>query len=154
MRKACSLACLVGMFVTPIANGATARSLEANVTPLLKGSCLVCHSDGTGALNSLNLQRLGFDLADPGTFRLWAKVFDRVERGDMPPAGTPQPDQAILEPALASLQGALVDASLAARAGQRTPLRRLTRLEYAYTVQDLLLIDAELGKELSETLPA
>ncbi len=156
MRKVCStlLAGLIGMVAATLADGATARSFEADVAPLLKGSCLACHSDGTGALNSLNLQRLGFDLADPDTFRLWAKVFDRVERGDMPPAGTPQPDQAILEPALASLQGALVDASLAARAGQRTPLRRLTRLEYAYTLQDLLLIDAELGKELSETLPA
>ena len=36
---------------------------------------------------------------------------------------------------------ALTDANLRARDGQRTPLRRLTRLEYAYTIQDLLGLD-------------
>ena len=33
---------------------------------------------------------------------------------------------------------ALTDANLSARGGQRTPLRRLTRLEYGYTIADLL----------------
>ncbi|MCZ6711746.1 MAG: DUF1592 domain-containing protein, partial [Gammaproteobacteria bacterium] len=131
---------------------ATARSFEADVMPLVQGSCVICHGDQT--VTPLNFQRLGFDLADPATLRQWERVFERVERGEMPPLGLPRPDSAMVETALASLKGALVEASLAARAGQRTPLRRLTRLEYAYTLQDLLLIDEELAMELGQSLPA
>ena len=151
MGKVCS-AVLVYVIGLVAASVAPAQSLEEDVTPLVKSSCLLCHSDLT--VTPLNLQSLGFDLADPETLRAWERVFERVEDGEMPPLGAPRPDRAIVETALGSLKRSLVDASLAARAGQRTPLRRLTRLEYAYTIQDLLLIDEELGKELSQILPA
>ena len=66
----------------------------------------------------------------------------------------PRPDAAVVETALGSLKRALVDANLAARGGQRTPLRRITRLEYAYTISDLLQLDEAVGMELSQVLPA
>ena len=69
------------------------------------------------------------------------------------PRPAPQPDATVAETALGSLKGALVEASLAARGGQRTPLRRMTRLEYGYTVQDLLGLDDALRKDLEEVLP-
>ncbi len=72
----------------------------------------------------------------------------------MPPAAAPQPDAAVIEAALSSLKGALGDANLVARGDQRTPLRRLTRREYAYTLQDLLGIDEAIATELSLTVPA
>ena len=72
----------------------------------------------------------------------------------MPPATAPQPEAALVETALASLKGALVDASLVARGEQRTPLRRLTRLEYGYIIQDLLGADESIAMELAWTLPA
>ena len=52
------------------------------------------------------------------------------------------------------MKHALTDANLAARGDQRTPLRRLTRLEYAYTIQDLLGIDEAIASALGEMLPA
>ncbi len=58
------------------------------------------------------------------------------------------------ETALGSLKRALVDANLAARGEQRTTLRRLTRLEYAYTIQDLLGIDEAIATQLGQSLPA
>ena len=72
----------------------------------------------------------------------------------MPPASAPQPDQALVDTALVSLKTALVGANLTARGGQRTPLRRLTRLEYGYTIQDLLHLDEAVGAELATLLPA
>lgn len=73
----------------------------------------------------------------------------------MPPrTARRRPDPAIVATALGSLKRALIDANLAARGGQRTPLRRLTRLEYEYTIQDLLLIDEALGTALGRMLPA
>jgi len=136
-----------------VASGvASAQSFEADITPLVKTSCLRCHGDRT--VTPLNLARLGFDLTDHETYRAWEKVYQRLSTGEMPPATSPQPDTAAVETALGSLKRALVDANLLARGEQRTPLRRLTRLEYAYTIQDLLGIDEAIATELVQTLPA
>ena len=131
---------------------ASAQSFEADVAPLLQASCLQCHGERT--VTPLNLARLGFDLADHETFRTWERVYERLEKGEMPPAAAPRPEAALVETALGSLKRALVGANLAARGEQRTALRRLTRLEYSYTIQDLLGIDEEIANELSLTLPA
>ena len=136
-----------------VASGvASAQSLKAAVTPLVEASCLTCHGDRT--VTPLNLARLGFDLTDHETFRAWEKVYERLSKGEMPPAAAPQPEAAFVETAIGSLKRALVDANLAARGSQRTPLRRLTRLEYAYTIQDLLQLDEALSKDLGRMLPA
>ncbi|MCY3844860.1 MAG: DUF1592 domain-containing protein [Acidobacteria bacterium] len=131
---------------------AAAQSLEADVAPLVEGSCLACHGDRT--VTPLNLARLGFDLGDRETYRAWERVHERLEKGEMPPAAARQPEGPVLDAALRSLKRALVDANLAARGPQRTPLRRLTRLEYAYTIEDLLGIDSAVAQALGQTLPA
>ncbi|MYA09466.1 MAG: DUF1592 domain-containing protein [Holophagales bacterium] len=71
----------------------------------------------------------------------------------MPPSGARRPAQRIVDSALDSLRRALLDANRAERAGQRTPLRRLTRLEYEYTIQDLLGIDPDVAASLANDLP-
>ena len=149
MRYPVLLAVLILTLVTSVA---TAQSFEADVTPLVDATCLRCHGDRT--VTPVNLARLGFDLTDHETFRAWEKVYQRLSKGEMPPAAAPQPEAALVETALGSLKRALVDANLAARGAQRTPLRRLTRLEYAYTIQDLLGIDEAIASELTRTLPA
>ena len=143
------LALFVSVFVSSVAVGQT---FEADVTPLVEASCLSCHGDGT--VTPLNLARLGFDLTDHETFRAWARVYERVEKGEMPPRAAPRPDKAVVGTALGSLKRALIDTNLAARGEIRTPLRRLTRLEYAYTIQDLLGIDEAIAAELGQSLPA
>ena len=136
-----------------LASGAeAAQSFEADVKPLVEASCLTCHGDRT--VTPLNLARLGFDLGDRETYRAWERVYERLEKGEMPPAAARQPEAPLLDAALGSLKLALVDANLAARGAQRTPLRRLTRLEYAYTLEDLLAIDGGVAEVLSQTLPA
>ena len=134
-----------------VPGAASAQSFEAEVAPLVEASCLTCHGDRT--VTPLNLAALGYDLSDHETFRAWEKVYTRVARGEMPPKAAPQPDAAVAETALASLKGALVEASLAVRGGQRTPLRRLTRLEYEYTLQDLLGLDEAQRFDLRQLLP-
>ena len=148
---------LLGVLVVLLASGlapgaAFAQSFESDVTPLLDASCLQCH--GPRTVTPLNLDELGFDLGDRETFRTWEKIHDRVAGGEMPPPAARRPDAALVDTALGSLKQALVDANLAARGGQRTPLRRLTRLEYGYTLQDLLGIDEYIATDLSLTLPA
>ncbi len=130
---------------------ASAQSLEGDVGPLVRDACVRCH--GVRTVTPLNLIDLGYDLTDHETFQIWEKVYDRLSRGEMPPATAPQPERAAVDAALGSLKRALTDASLAARGGQRAPLRRLTRLEYAHTVSDLLGVDHEIASELSLGIP-
>ena len=132
--------------------GVAAGGFESEVRPLLESSCLACHSNQI--LSSLDLTATGYDLADGADFRVWERVYDRVARGEMPPAPMPSPDAAVVEPALAALDRALTAANLAARGPQRTPLRRLTRLEYQYTISDLLKIDPDVAAAIAESLPA
>ena len=106
-----------------------AQSFQADVQPLVETSCLTCH--GARTATPLDIGSLGHDLTDRATFRAWERIYERVENGEMPPRGVRRPDAAVVETALGSLKRALVDANLAARNGPRTPLRRLTRLEYA-----------------------
>ena len=143
-----SAALLISGFVP---GGAGAGAFEAEVAPLFEASCLTCHV-GTET-TPLDLTALGHDLADRETFRLWERIFDRVSGGEMPPPGARRPAQRIVDSALDSLRGALLEANRAERAGQRTPLRRLTRLEYEYTIQDLLGIDPDVAASLANDLP-
>ena len=131
------------LFLVAVAVPAAAQSLESAVAPLVETSCLACHGERT--VTPLDLTRLGFDLTDHATFRTWEHIYERVERGEMPPAAAPRPDARLVETALAGLKRSLTDANLAARGGVRTPLQRLTRLEYTYTIQDLLLLDEEVA---------
>ena len=144
--------CLAVLLAGIASGGAAAQSFEADVAPLVETSCLTCHGPRTAT--PLDIGGLGHDLTDCATFRAWERIYERVESGEMPPRGVRRPDPAVVETALASLKRALVDANLAARNGPRTPLRRLTRLEYAYTIQDLLGVDEAVGLDLSQTLPA
>ena len=143
-----SAALLISGFVP---GGAGGGAFEAEVAPLFEASCLTCHV-GTET-TPLDLTALGHDLADRETFRLWERIFDRVSGGEMPPPGARRPAQRIVDSALDSLRGALLEANRAERAGQRTPLRRLTRLEYEYTIQDLLGIDPDVAASLANDLP-
>ena len=143
--------CLALLIPGFVPGGAGAGSFEADVTPLFEASCLTCHV-GTEQ-TPLDLTALGHDLADRETFRLWERIFDRVTEGEMPPAGARRPARRIVDSALDSLRDALLEANRAERAGQRTPLRRLTRLEYEYTIQDLLGIDPDVAASLANDLP-
>ena len=109
-----------------------AAEFKSDIQPLLESSCLACHANTV--LTPLDISQLSFDLSNPTVFRTWSRVYERLERNEMPPAPGPYPDTAIKNRALRSLAAALSEANHKARGDQRTPLRRLTRLEYKNTM--------------------
>lgn len=129
-----------------------ARGFEDEFKPLFNSTCIACHSNKL--LSQLNLLEVDYDLSKPETYRTWVRVFDRLERGEMPPAPMPTPDATILDPAMAAIKQSLIKSNLAKRGKQRAVLRRLTRLEYQYTIQDLLHLDAGIAEQLVAPLPA
>jgi hypothetical protein len=138
------------LLITPFAS---AQAITPDVKLLIEASCLECHDSTTET--RLDLGKLDNDLTDSETFRKWEKIYDRVRRGEMPPEPEPRPDAAITKAALSSLKTRLLDSNRAAQeANGRVPVRRLTPLEYQYTMQDLLGVRGDLAKHLPPENPS
>ena len=139
---------VLALFCIPQTHG----SMKEDVKPLLDQACMVCHSNT--ALSTLDMSKLSYDVSEHAAYRTWERVYDRVVRGEMPPAGIPLPEEHVVTKALNSIRDSLKQQNLQERNGQRVPLRRLTRLEYAYTIHDLLGISERESLDLSSHLPA
>src|SRR4051794_16035264 len=71
--------------------------------PFLRKYCVECH-DETSRRSGLDLEALSrSDVNDAETLRLWVRVFDRVEAGEMPPRKQARPEAAALKAFLADL---------------------------------------------------
>ena len=149
MRTLRSLRCwsvlIQGIFLASLAP--LALGFEAEIAPLLEASCLECHDAETKT--DLNFEELGHDLSDPAVFRRWEMVYDQIRRGEMPPKKKARPDSALLKRALHSLRNDLrkVNRREQTRNG-RVPVRRLTGVEYEFTLQDLLGIGGAFANYL------
>ncbi|MDE0934550.1 MAG: DUF1592 domain-containing protein [Mariniblastus sp.] len=129
------------------ANGFAEDQWVKQVQPLIESSCLACHSDASES--GLDLSTLGHDLSDPVVFKNWEHVFDRVQIGEMPPADETRPEAAILDAALAALESSLRNASQNHQQEfGRVPTRRLTPLEFEYSLHDLFGIHGSFAKYL------
>ncbi|MFK7820232.1 MAG: DUF1592 domain-containing protein [Planctomycetaceae bacterium] len=131
-------------FVVPVAADELDRT---RIAPLLEASCIGCHDENTDT--RLDLTSLSNDLSSVDTFRTWEKIFDRVDRGEMPPQSEPKPDQQQRNATLNSLRTQLHAASLNKQiTAGRVPSRRLSRAEYEHTLHDLLGIGGSLARYL------
>ena len=54
-------------------------------------NCYDCHGEFLQE-SDFRLDTLSEDLSNPATFATWAKVYDRIRKGEMPPAGADRPD--------------------------------------------------------------
>lgn len=110
---------------------------------LVKQYCVSCH--GVGTETSLDLESLSEDLSNAETFGTWVKIFDRLAAGEMPPQDAEQPQPERVVKVLKSLGRQLLTVNeTRQRQIGRVPARRLTKLEYRYTLQDLLHISEDV----------
>lgn len=112
--------------------------------------CLDCH-DGLTKKAGLDLESLDpvFDAKESS--HTWELVHDLVAAGEMPPKKKDQPSTEERSAFLAELAGDLRSASLARQEREgRGPVRRLTRVEYETTVNDLLHIHTDLASLFPE----
>jgi hypothetical protein len=113
--------------------------------PFLESNCIDCHDSETRK-GGLNLADLVYDPAQRANAMTWEHVFDRVARGEMPPKNKQQPVAGEKTAWLAELSQSLRSASLASQQKEgRGPVRRMTRLEYENTVNDLLHLKVDLA---------
>lgn len=120
------------------------------VTGFVNRYCLDCHS-GDDAEQGFVLDSLSLNLHETENFERWSKVFDRVEKGEMPPADHGQPTGEEHAAMVQALRSVLVQADRR-RQGKygRSELRRLSRIEYANSLKDILDLP---HLELEEMLP-
>jgi hypothetical protein len=120
----------------PLAPGAAAPAPPT--AAFVEQYCAGCHDD-IEKKGGLDLTALSFAPADAANFRQWVKVHDRLQAGEMPPAGKKRPEAAELTTFVASLAATLTthEKAVVAREGRATQ-RRLNGYEYENALRDLL----------------
>jgi hypothetical protein len=117
---------------------------------LLERHCIVCH-DADAREGGFDATALRWDPADAASRAQWAKVFNRVARGEMPPPEEDRPAPELRTAFLDVLGADLTALGLARQEREgRAVHRRLNRTEYVTTIHDLLGIDAPLADLLPE----
>ncbi len=116
----------------------------------LQEHCVHCHDSGTSE-GGLNLEELKLTAADPENLAKWAKVYDRVVAGEMPPEDEERPDPQELQ-AFSKITSSALNELWKSRytAQGRVGGRRLNPVEYETTLRDLLAVP---WLELRDMLP-
>jgi mono/diheme cytochrome c family protein len=137
-------ACILSGFVTtPLGMGATASDSSA----LVNQYCVVCHDN---AKRTAGVTLEGLDLSKIGeNAPLLEKVLNKVQTGQMPPAGMPRPDAARRADFSKWLETSLdADAATHPNAGRPAAVHRLNRAEYSNAIRDILALDINPGSQL------
>ena len=138
----------------PKANAAPKTGGDVKVTAFLEKHCTTCH-DATEKKGGLDLEALPVKFDTEKDRAEWTKVFDRVLADEMPPPKKSRPDAAAKRALLETIGGAIVQVEKAAQAAEgRVPFRRLNRVEFERTVQDLLGVETTMKHILPGDAPS
>ena len=120
---------------------ADAPTIPEPISPFLTKHCTGCHG-GSKPKADLNLTAFADEAAVLRARKVWARVKEYVEAGDMPPEGKPQPAAEEVEAFTRWIDATLakVDCTSQADPG-RVTIRRLNRSEYNHTIRDLVGVD-------------
>lgn len=108
--------------------------------------CYDCHKEER-AKAGLDLTKLSADLEDEATFSKWVRIFDRIDKREMPPESRDDPKKEDREQFLQSLSRSLTETHTNVKG---TVLRRLNRREYDRTINDLFGTHLDLEGTLPE----
>jgi len=128
----------------------TSASSRTIVEQFVAANCLDCHA-GDAAEADLRLDEADLTLTTPDDVQRWVRIYDRVERGEMPPAGVEQPSPVQRSKMTDALRENLLRASRRSQATDgRVQLRRLNRVQFETILRDLLALP---HLEVAEMLP-
>ncbi len=127
---------------------ADSKQYDEQVRPFLVRHCLECHGMEKPKGN-LRLDRLSEDFAIEANREQWLSVLKRIKAGEMPPKEKSRPPEKDVQALTDWLEVRVAASDAAARAAQgRVVLRRLNRIEYENTINDLLGINVNLKEQL------
>ncbi len=131
---------------TSAAESSAAGKIPASSVSFLREHCIDCHDgpEGEGAFDVTSLTR-GLD--DPAHYDSWVRIYDRIEKGEMPPPEDGGLQRRELKSFLPATGDALNQAARWYRQRDgRVQGRRLTNRQLQRTLQDLLAIDVPLAR--------
>ena len=120
--------------------------------------CVTCHN---ARLKTGGLALDGLDLAAAGNdAQIWEKALRKLRGHQMPPPGSPQPEQKDVDSFVAWMENTLDSHFSAARAkgpnagptAGYVPIQRLNRTEYAATVKALVGVDVNAKEVLPQDI--
>ena len=127
-----------------------AGMFRARVSPILQSHCVKCHGPEKhkAKINFATDRGLEQLVSDQD---LWFRVLEKVDAGEMPPEDETKLTAAERQSILGWVRGDYTDALIARQRQEgRSKLRRLSRTEYANTIQDLFGIRPTVGLNLPE----
>lgn len=152
----CRLLIIALMITIGFAGEVTAAGEEAKVdgktAAFFSDHCIRCHGPEKSK-GDLRLDQLDADLTKPAVFERWREILARVKSGEMPPKKEKRPAAAQVAEVTGLLSARLEEAAAKHRTAGRTVLRRLNRVEYENTVNDLFAVRAQVKEMLPEDAP-
>ena len=148
MRKRCQILGLMliccGVPCSTQAQVPEQPDFEEHILPILQSLCSDCHADGAeeGGIAFDAAESVEALLADQ---KLWGKVWENVQAEMMPPADMPQPTEAERRTLSRWIGQTVFQLDPDSPDPGRVTIRRLNRVEYRYSVLDLLGIDFPVG---------
>ncbi len=117
-------------------------SFQESILPLLGTYCLDCHSTETQK-GDLDLERFASVSEIKKHPEVWEKVLSQIDDQEMPPKKKRQPSPEQMIQLTSWVQSILNEVALA-QSGDPGPvvLRRLSNMEYTYTIRDLTKIES------------
>ncbi len=126
---------------------------ELVIRPFFAQHCQRCHGEKL-AESDLRVDVLKPDFGDNQSLGHWVEILDRINLGEMPPEDEPRPDVQTLTEVADWITARLEKARRRTDSTEgRILLRRLSRLEYANTMRDLLHVEFVAGEGPIDLLP-
>ncbi len=127
---------------------ANLAEFESTIKPILQQNCIDCHGPDTTEGN-IRIDTLDPNLLAGSDTHRWAEVLAVLTKGEMPPPGDGELDDADQSRLVDWLANELQTASRVRRnTGTHSAFRRMTRYEYNYALQDLLGLPWDFAKDL------
>ncbi len=117
---------------------AGAEPVSSDARAFLSSHCVRCHGEDVQE-GEFRVDRLGADFSSVMEAQRWVEVLTRINAGEMPPAGEPQPSEEEITAVADSISARLKEGEAARMALRGDVMHyRLSREEYATTIGDLL----------------
>ena len=132
---------------TGCVSSAWGEELPETITSFLEQNCIDCHDEDS---EKGNFRVDVLEVPEGEEFvKKWGLVLNRLEAGEMPPPKRKRPPVNDLQKVNQWIKSELSKEVAKRRLDGRVRIRRLNRLEYENTIQDLL----DIGTSLAERLP-
>ena len=129
---------LISIFILVSEGWAEDPNYDKHILPLIEQHCVKCHGPEKQK-GKFRIDTLGKQLAEGESAGFWHEVLDQLNEGEMPPAEESQLSPKELNTFTIWLESSLKQAAAKRTStGGRQMMRRMSRYEYQYTLEDLL----------------